>query len=98
MPTLTKMTKQWGKVDKAALHQLIVDGDADIEDLSFENIDAVHARYFPHRQQCNFRRNFKDFASAFDLEQALAGARRQAAEQGELRVCLLFVDCYLTVV
>jgi hypothetical protein len=90
MPTLVKTTKQWGKVDKSALHQLIVDGDVDIEDLSFENIDAVHARYFPHRQQRNFRRNFKDFASAFDLERALSGARRQAAEQGKLRVCLFF--------
>ena len=81
MPSLVKTTKQWGKLDKAALHQLIVDGDVDIEDLSFKNIDAVQARYFPHRQQRNFRRNFKDFASAFDLKLALAGARRQAVEE-----------------
>ena len=40
--------KQWGKVDKIALHQLIVDGDVDIEDLSVDNIDAIHVRYFPH--------------------------------------------------
>ncbi len=46
--------KQWGKVDKSALHQLIVDGDVGIEDLSFENIDTVHARYFPHQQHRNF--------------------------------------------
>jgi hypothetical protein len=89
MPMLTKTTKQWGKVDKAALHELIVDWDVDIEDLSFDNIDAVQARYFPHRQQRNFRCNFKDFASAFDLEQALSGARRQAAgQEGKLRVSL----------
>jgi hypothetical protein len=55
MPSLVKTTKkQWGKVNKTELHQLIVDGDVDIEDLSFKNIDAVHVRYFPHRQQCNF--------------------------------------------
>ena len=54
MPTLKITTKQWGKVDKASLYQLIVDGDVNIEDLSLENIDAVHARYFPHRQQRNF--------------------------------------------
>jgi hypothetical protein len=30
----------------------------------------------------NFRRNFKDFSSAFDLEEGLAGAR-----QGMTRVC-----------
>jgi hypothetical protein len=88
MLTLTKTTKQWGKVDKSSLHQLIVDGDVDIKNLSFENINAVHTRYFPHWQQRNFRRYFKDFASAFDLERALAGARRQAAEEGKLCVCL----------
>jgi hypothetical protein len=87
MLPLAQTTKQWGKVDKAALHELIVDGDVDIEDLFFDNIDAVHARYFPHRQQCNFRRNFKDFASAVDLKQALSGARRQASEEGKLRIC-----------
>jgi hypothetical protein len=54
MPTLTKTTKQWGKVDKASLLQLIVDGDVNIKDLSFENIDAVHAQNFPHRQQHKF--------------------------------------------
>jgi len=89
MPTLTKTTKQWGKVDKSYLHQLIVDGKVDIEDLSFENIDDVNALYFPHRQRRNFRRNFKDFASSFDLDQALSGARLQAAK-GKLRVCRLF--------
>jgi hypothetical protein len=84
MPTLTKTTKQWGKVDKG-----LSTGDVVIEGLSFENIDAVHARYFPHWHQRNFRRNFKDFASAFGLEQALSGARRQAAGQCKLRVCRL---------
>jgi hypothetical protein len=80
MPTLGRTTKQWGKVDKSSLHQLIVNGDVDIKDLYIENIDAVHARYFPQWQQYNLRRNFKDFASVFDHEQALPGARRQAAE------------------
>jgi hypothetical protein len=35
------LMKQWGKVDKAALHQLIVEGRVNIEDLSFDNINAV---------------------------------------------------------
>ncbi len=89
MPTFTKTTKQWGKVNKSYLHQLIVDGKVDIEDLSFENIDDVNALYFPHRQRRNFRCNFKDFASSFDLDQELSGARLQAAK-GKLRVCRLF--------
>jgi hypothetical protein len=41
-------TKQWGKVDKATLHQLIV------KDLSFDNINVIQARYFSHWQQWNF--------------------------------------------
>jgi len=93
MPTLLEVpkAKQWGKYDRHRLHLLIIEGKVDIEDYSFENIDRVHAKYFPERQQRNFRRNFKDFAAAFDLETALAGARREEVEQGETRVCLRFV-------
>ncbi len=68
--------KPWGKVDKAALHKLVVDGHIDIEDLSFENIDRVRKQYFPHRDRVNFRRNFASFAAGFDLNEALKGARR----------------------
>ena len=76
MPSLrTATTKHWGKVDRAALHELVRKGFVDIEDLSYENIDAVQAEYFPHRTVRNFRRNFKDFSSAFDLEEGLIGAR-----------------------
>ena len=71
--------KPWGKVDKAALHKLVVDGQVDIEDLSYVNIDSVRAQYFPHRDRVNFRRNFATFSSSFDLEQGLEGARREAA-------------------
>jgi len=45
-PTIT--TKHWGKVDRVALHNLVRDGSVDIEDLSYANIDAVQAQYFPH--------------------------------------------------
>jgi hypothetical protein len=38
-PTIT--TKHWGKVYRVALHDLVRDGSVDIEDLSYENIDAV---------------------------------------------------------
>jgi hypothetical protein len=79
-PTAT--TKHWGKVDRAALHDLVRDGSVDIEDLSYANIDAVQAQYFPHRTVRNLWRNFKDFSSGFDLEEGLIGARR-----GMMRVC-----------
>jgi hypothetical protein len=70
--------KPWGKVNKAALHKLVVDGQVDIEDLSYENIDRVRAQYFPHHDRVNFRRNFATFASSFDLEQGLEGACRES--------------------
>ena len=79
--------KPWGKVDRAALHKLVVDGVFDIEDTSFENIDNVRERFFPHRDIRNFRRNFANFSQAFDLEAALEGARRAIYEDGSYRVC-----------
>ena len=85
MPSLrTATTKHWGKVDKAALHELVRDGIVDIENLSYLNIDAVQAEYFPHRTVRNFRCNFKDFSGAFDLEEGLIGARRG-------NTCLYFI-------
>jgi hypothetical protein len=84
MPSLmVTNTKQWGKYDKQKLHTLVVKGKVNIEDLSYNNIDDVQERWFPDQQQRNFRQNFKDFALAFDLGSALAGARRQ----GKTRIC-----------
>ena len=79
-PTIS--TKHWGKVDRAALHDLVFDGSVDITNHTYANIDAVQAEYFPHRTVRNFRRNFKDFSGAFDLKEGLIGARR-----GMMRVC-----------
>jgi len=79
--------KPWGKVDKAALHKLIVDGIFDIEDTSFENIDNIRKQFFPHRELHNFRRNFADFSQAFDLNAGLEGARWANYEDGSYPVC-----------
>ena len=59
MPTLTPLKRNWGKVDKAALLQLIVDGKVDIEDHSYENIDADHERWFSTHLKHNFWRILK---------------------------------------
>jgi hypothetical protein len=67
--------KYWGKVDKAALSKLILEGLVDITDTSLPNIDAIQEEYFPHRKRKNFHRNFRDFAAAWDLEETLKGAR-----------------------
>ena len=38
--------KNWGKVDKAALRDLIDDGTVDVNDLSAQTIDAIRDEYF----------------------------------------------------
>ncbi len=75
MPSQTPPKRNWRKVDKGALLQLIVDGKVDIEDHSHKNIDSVHERWFSTHLKRNFWRNFKDYATSFDLKRALAGAR-----------------------
>jgi hypothetical protein len=46
MPDTQILTKNWGKNDKAALARLVHDGDMDINDLSYKNIDADGKEYF----------------------------------------------------
>ncbi len=90
MPRATQsQSTSWGKQDKASLHALIIEGKVDIKDTSFRNIDSVQARYFPHRTVHNFRCNFKDFSSVFNLDKELEGARVRAAqyEEGKMNVC-----------
>ena len=72
--------KYWGKVDRAALHDLIKDGSVDITKLNSKYIDTVQAQYFGHRDKKNFRRNFRDFAAANALESEYSGARRRQGE------------------
>jgi hypothetical protein len=77
MPSLLikPTTKQWGKADRALLHQLVAEGRVDIKDLSTENINSVQKKHFAHCTQQNFRRNFKDFATTNNLNLGLAGVR-----------------------
>ncbi len=87
-------TRNWGKVDRAALRKLVLDGNVDIEDLSYQNIDAVQERYFPHRTVRNCWRNFKDYSGAFDLERELSGARRAAkAPAGKMCYYIIVNAC-----
>ncbi len=69
--------KKWGKADRAALADLVNDGDVDINDLSAKTIDAIRDALFRHRDKKNFRRNFRDFAAANALESEYSGARRR---------------------
>ena len=84
-PKATSKAKKWGEPDKDHLYDLIQTGQVDIGDLSLENIEAVRQEHFRHRSVKNFRRNFKDFSAAFDLEAEYRGARRIGGGEGKLR-------------
>ena len=66
-------TKYWGDADKAILTTLVSRGDVDINDTTLENIEAVRQLHFPHRDKRLFRNNFKNFQSAWSVEQEKAG-------------------------
>jgi len=69
--------KYWSKVDKAALASLVEDGDINISDTSLEYTASVHSDYFSHHDLRNFRRNYRTFSAACDLEAEYAGARQR---------------------
>jgi hypothetical protein len=74
-PPSQPYTKYWGKADKACLTSFVNIGTVNIYDNSFQNIETVRRKYFPHRNLKNFRHNFCNFAAARALESKYAGAR-----------------------
>ncbi len=54
MPYTQLPTKKWGKVNKAALAKLVHDRDVDINNLSYDNINAVGKEHFCHCNKKNF--------------------------------------------
>ena len=80
MPNLAnKKPKKWGKVHQAALHDPINDVFVDINNLSTKSIGAIHAQYFCHCKQRNFRCNFCSFATG-------TASRVSTAAQGGSKV------------
>jgi len=75
----SKKIASWGKAGRAALAELIRNGDVDIDDISIHYIDSVQAKYFGHLKRRNFHRNYWEFAAAWDTEVALNGERKKAA-------------------
>jgi hypothetical protein len=62
----------------------------DITDTSHQNIDQVRDLHFWHRDKKNFRRNFRDYSAAWDLEIEYSGARRNVGKMlgSILLICL----------
>jgi hypothetical protein len=78
-PKLKVKAKHWGKKDKKYLSNLIREGDVDITNTSYVNIEDFRLEYFPHRDVKNFCCNFRDFAATLDLKTEYTGARRRKA-------------------
>jgi hypothetical protein len=88
-----KATKNWGQADKDLLNDLINRQQIDITDTSLDNIERVRAAHFRHRDKRNFRRNFRDFAAAWDLEIEYSGARRRESG-GKMRRFIINIFIY----
>ncbi len=84
-------SKPWGPEDKELLQKLIDRGKVNItrtDDLAY--IDQVKHKYFPSRDKQNFRRNFRNYARSWELEDHLAGYRRR---EGMVFLCFVyFID------
>ena len=79
-----KATKKWGQADRDLLAKLIHRQQINITDTSLNNIEQVRIAHFRHPDPKNFRRNFRDYLAAFDLEVEYSGARR-CESGGKLR-------------
>ncbi len=77
MPDTQLPTKNRGKANKAAFTRLVHNGDVDINNLSYKNINAVGKERFCHCNKKNFCRNFRDFAATINLKAKYSRARRR---------------------
>ena len=80
--------KPWGKIDNTKLQGLVSSGQVDItRDDDVKYIERVRFQFFRERELKNFRRNFRNFARAQELEETVSGARR-SSEQGNHAVSI----------
>ncbi len=87
----TKATKNWGQADKDRLSDLINAHQINITDTTLPNIEQVRLAHFWHRDSINFRRNFRDYLAARDLEVEYSGVRHNKGGEGKLRRMILII-------
>jgi hypothetical protein len=90
MPNMQLTTKKWGNADRAALARLVHDRDMNINDLSYDNINAVGREHFCHCKKKIFCRIFNDFAATFDLKAEYSRAKKR----GKVRRCIFHCFIY----
>ena len=69
-----KAKKNWGQSDKDLIVDLVNRQLIDLTDTTLPNMDQVRQAHFWHHGLRNFRRNYRDFSSAWDLEIEYSGA------------------------
>jgi hypothetical protein len=92
-PKEINKSRNWGQADKDHLAELINTQQIDITDISYQNIEQVRDLHFRHRSKHNFRRNFRDYSAAWDLEIEYSGARRRKGGK-MLRFSLIFLPLF----
>jgi hypothetical protein len=92
-PKEINKSRNWGQADKDHLAELIDTQQIDITDISYQNIEQVRELHFRHRSKHNFRRNFRDYSAAWDLEIEYSGARRRNGGK-RLRFSLIFLPLF----
>ena len=83
-------TKNWGQADRDLLADLTNRQLIDITDTSHQNIEQVRDLHFRHRDKKNFRKNFRNYSAAWDLEIEYSGAQRNEGE-GKMRRLILLI-------
>jgi outer membrane cobalamin receptor len=88
--TTTSSSKKWGQADRDLLVGLTNRQLIDITDTSQQDIEQVRDLHFRHRDKKNFRKNFRNYSAAWDLEIEYSGARRTEGE-GKMRRLILLI-------
>ena len=87
-----------GKVDKSSLHQLIVDGDVDIEDLPFKNINAITRATSPTTSSAISDAISRILCPRSNSSKHSPGQDNRQRNKVSSAFVFLFVDCYIIVV
>jgi hypothetical protein len=88
-PKEAKTTKNWGQADRDLLADLTNRQLIDITDTTYQNIKQVRDLHFRHRDKKNFRKNFRNYSAAWDLEIKYSVARSNG---GKMRRLILLIS------
>jgi hypothetical protein len=73
MPPKATRTKKWGQANRDLLEDLTNRQLINISDTTHQHIKQVRDLYFWHCDKKKFRRNFRDFLTAWDLKIEYSG-------------------------